>query len=101
MATSLTIEIIQIIKNIPAGKVLTYGQVAAAAGNNRAARQVARILHSSTKKHALPWHRIVGKNGMISFAPGKGYEVQKKLLEKEGIIFMNAKIDLDIFGWKI
>ena len=54
-----TERVIQIIQSIPAGRVMTYGQVAAAAGNRRGARQVARILHTMSQKHALPWHRII------------------------------------------
>ncbi|UCC21332.1 MAG: MGMT family protein, partial [Promethearchaeota archaeon] len=46
MPTDFTERIIQIIKNIPKGKVLTYGFVAKLAGNPRAARQVSWILHS-------------------------------------------------------
>jgi len=91
---------IEIIKRIPKGKVATYGQIAAYAGSNRAARQVARILHSSSRKENLPWHRVVNSKGGISLEPGSGYEVQKSLLEKEGIIFKKDNcIDLKRFLW--
>ncbi|MDP4172315.1 MAG: MGMT family protein, partial [Bacillota bacterium] len=49
----------EIIKQIPAGKVMTYGQVARVAGSPRAARQVVRILHSMSEKYSLPWHRVL------------------------------------------
>ena len=93
-------RVIDIIKSIPAGKVATYGQIAAYAGNYRAARQVAFILHSSSRKENLPWHRVVNSKGSISLKPSHGYEIQKKLLKKEGIIFKkNNCIDLKRFQW--
>jgi methylated-DNA-protein-cysteine methyltransferase-like protein len=92
---------IEIIKRIPKGKVATYGQIAAYAGNPRGARQIAYILHSSSRKENLFWHRVVNSKGGISLKPGSGYEVQKKLLEKEGIIFKeNNCIDLKRFLWR-
>jgi len=66
---------------------LTYGLVAAMAGNPRAARQVARILHSSSRKHGLPWHRVINSRGTISLPRGNGYEEQKEMLLSEGIVF--------------
>jgi methylated-DNA-protein-cysteine methyltransferase-like protein len=91
----------RIIKGIPRGKVATYGQIAALAGNHRAARQVAWILHSSSEKENLPWHRVVNSQGGISLKPRRGYEVQKALLIKERIEFdENDRIDLDDYLWK-
>jgi methylated-DNA-protein-cysteine methyltransferase-like protein len=87
---------IRIIQGIPAGHVMTYGQVAAAAGSPRGARQVVRVLHSMSKKFELPWHRIINAQGEISFAAGD----QRELLEMEGIIFKdNGKIDLTVYRW--
>ncbi len=100
MLKSFYQRVIDIIKNIPQGKVATYGQIAAYAGNRRAARQVAYILHSSSRKEDLPWHRVVNNKGSISLKPGHGYEIQKKLLKKEGITFKeNNCIDLKRFLW--
>lgn len=97
-----TERVIHIIQSIPAGKVMTYGQVAAAAGNPRGARQVARILHSMSKKHELPWHRIINAQGGISTpenADNKGIH-QREMLEIEGVEFgLNDKVDLSIYRW--
>ena len=91
-----------LIKNIPFGKVATYGQIARYAGNPRAARQVAWILHSCSQKDNLPWHRVINSKGKISLPPGGGYETQKKLLELEGIEFKkNNSIALDVYLWNI
>lgn len=89
-----------VIKKVPKGKVATYGQIAALAGNPRAARQVVRILHSSSEKDKLPWHRIVNRQGRISLKRGYGYEIQRELLRQEGIKFdENDTIDFDRYLW--
>lgn len=91
-----TERVIQIIQSIPAGRVMTYGQVAAAAGNRRGARQVARILHTMSQKHALPWHRIINAKGEISFTENH----QRAHLEAEGITFgLTGKVDLPLYRW--
>ncbi len=92
---------IHIIKNIPKGKVLTYGFIAKLAGNPRAARQVSWVLHSSSKKHHLPWHRVISSNGSLSMKSIEDRQYQKKLLELEDIMFLdNFKIDLEKYLWK-
>ncbi|MGB2697676.1 MAG: MGMT family protein [Candidatus Zixiibacteriota bacterium] len=101
MTNSFHQRVIDIIKSIPKGKVATYGQIAALEGNPRGARMVVRVLHSSSKKEKLPWHRVINSKGKISLSPGSGYEVQKVLLEKEGIIFkQDDSIDLSRFLWR-
>ncbi|MFX1511883.1 MAG: MGMT family protein [Promethearchaeota archaeon] len=100
MIDSFTERVKTLIKEIPTGKVATYGQIATYAGNHRAARQVAWILHSSSRKDRLPWHRVINSKGRISLPKGHGYESQKEMLESEGIIFDEKdKIDLDQFLW--
>lgn len=100
MTSPFTAKVIEIIASIPAGKVSTYGIIAAHANNRRGARQVARILHSSSAKHDLPWHRVVNRNGQISQLPGQGYERQMKMLLAEGIIFDDRKrIDFSKYLW--
>jgi len=98
---TLSESIIDYLKQIPYGRVASYGQIAALAGNPRAARQVVRLLHTSTTKHSLPWHRVVNSKGTISLKPGSGYEIQKSMLENEGIEFTKTgKIDFNRFLWK-
>jgi methylated-DNA-protein-cysteine methyltransferase-like protein len=102
MPSEFSLKAIKIMKNIPGGKVVTYGQVATYAGNNRGARQIVRLLNSSWEKEQLPWHRVINSKGKISLTPGDGYELQKMLLENEGIQFdENDLIDLSRFGWNI
>ncbi len=100
MPTEFTESVIKILKKIPKGKVATYGQIAALAGSPRAARQVVRILHSSSEKYNLPWHRVINSQGKISLKPNQGYEIQKALLSKEKVKFsLSEQIDLKKYQW--
>jgi methylated-DNA-protein-cysteine methyltransferase-like protein len=99
-SSSFTQRVKNIIKKIPRGKVATYGQIAALAGNYRAARQVVWTLNSSSRKDKLPWHRVVNSKGQISLKPNCGYEVQKELLQKEGVKFSKSgNIDFKLYLW--
>ncbi len=101
MATEFTEAVIALLKKIPKGKVATYGQIATLAGSPRAARQVVRILHSSSKKHNLPWHRVINSQGKISLLPNQGFEIQKALLIKEKVKFsLSGTINLKKFLWE-
>lgn len=98
---SFTQRVKDIIKKIPRGKVAAYGQIATCAGNPRATRMVVWILNSSSQKDQLPWHRVINSKGQISLKPGQGYEIQKMLLQKEGVEFdNNNSINFDIYLWK-
>jgi methylated-DNA-protein-cysteine methyltransferase-like protein len=89
------------IKAIPRGGVATYAQIAALAGNHRAARQVVRVLHASSEKDRLPWHRVINSRGGISLARGRGFEEQKRLLLHEGVrVSRLGRIDLEEFRWE-
>lgn len=97
-----TERVVQIIGDIPAGRVMTYGQVAGAAGNPRGARQVVRVLHSMSAKYDLPWHRIINAQGGISTPSDREEKggLQRELLEAEGVEFMaNGKVDLQVYRW--
>ncbi len=97
--TDFTKKVIDIIGSIPTGKVMTYGQIAAVAGNPWGARQVARILHSMSNRYDLPWHRVVNAKGGISLK-GEGELLQESLLKDEGVCFFNGFIDLSVYGYE-
>jgi methylated-DNA-protein-cysteine methyltransferase-like protein len=102
MPTPFTTRIIDIIQQIPLGRVLTYGAIATLASNPRAARQVVRILHSSSSKHDLPWWRVVNSHGKIALKGPQEYQQQKQILSSEGITFgQNDLIDLGRYLWDI
>jgi len=89
-----------LVLSVPFGRVATYGQIAVLAGNPGGARQVAWILHASSRKYGLPWHRIVNSRGGISLKPGCGYEAQRDLLMQENIgPDESGIVDLDRFLW--
>lgn len=76
----------EFVKRVPAGRVVTYGDVARAIGSPRASRQVGWALHCNPQQGVIPCHRVVFADG--SLAPGfafGGREVQKAILESEGI----------------
>lgn len=100
MKTTFHQRLVGLIKKIPQGKVATYGHIARMAGNPRAARQVVWVLNSYWKKEKLPWHRVINSRGQISLKPGQGYELQKSLLEKEGVLFDDHnRVNLERFLW--
>lgn len=74
------------VRQIPEGKVATYGQIALAAGAPRAARQVGYALHVNPQPGIIPCHRVVNRFGSLApaFAFG-GKEVQAALLLAEGV----------------
>jgi len=99
--SNFTENIIKIIKQIPRGKVSTYRKIAILAGNPRSARQVSWILHSSSKKYKLPWHRVINSKGIIAMNSVDDKNTQKKMLEKEGIEFISDfKVNLKKFQWQ-
>ncbi len=101
MYTEFTRRVIDTIKAIPPGKVLTYGAVATLSGSPRGARQVVRILHSLSEKEGLPWHRVISAGGKISLPSLEGREEQASLLRTEGVIVSDDfRVDLAAFHWR-
>lgn len=95
-----TRRVIDIIKGIPAGYVMTYGQIAQLAGSARAARQVVRILHSMSTSYELPWHRVVNAKGEIAIKDDESRFKQTVYLREEGVIpGENGLIDLDKYRY--
>ncbi len=82
---------------IPAGRVATYGQLAAVAGGCTP-RMAGYAMASVRPEDNVPWHRVINGQGRISARPGA--EVQRTMLEAEGVMFSPAGvIDLKRFGW--
>ncbi len=99
--TPFTRQVKAILRRIPRGRVATYGQIAALAGRDRAARGIAWILHSSSNAAGLPWHRVIGGEGRISLRRGRGFEEQKRRLASEGIaVGRGGRIDLKRYRWE-
>lgn len=95
-----TERVVEIIKSIPKGYVMTYGQIAACAGSPRGARQVVRILHSLSAKHDLPWHRVVNARGEVAIQEEESRYMQKLYLENEHVeIGLDGRIDLEAYRY--
>lgn len=80
MATTFEAAVLAVLDALPAGEVITYGEVAAEAGRPGAARAVGRIM--ATSDAGVPWWRVVAADGRL--APGKEAE-QRRRLRAEGV----------------
>ncbi len=89
------------VRLIPEGKVATYGQIAKLVGYPRHARQVGYALARLDQDSNVPWHRVINAKGMISPRGFEGSDdLQRILLEEEGVVFIEGKISLKEFQWK-
>jgi methylated-DNA-protein-cysteine methyltransferase-like protein len=99
---SLNEMIYAVVRQVPAGRVTTYGTVAKLVAG-ATARIVGYAMAATPKGSNVPWQRVINSQGKISpHGYGYGSTIQRKLLEEEGIVFdEKGKIDLDRFGWPI
>ncbi len=96
VSDSPTKRIYAAVKKIPYGRVATYAQIAEIAGNSKMSRAVGNALHKNPDPDNIPCYRVVNSKGELAgcFAFG-GAGVQAKLLEAEGIIVTDGKVDLN------
>lgn len=94
-------RIYDVVRQIPEGKVASYGQVAALAGNKRWARVVGYALHVNPDPEGIPCYRVVTKDGNVSeaFAFGGGNR-QIELLKAEGVHFENGHVIMSEYQWE-
>lgn len=86
---------------IPAGKVVSYGELAALAGLGRAARWVGRTLSQLPADTRLPWHRVLGAGGRLSLPAGSpSGDEQRARLRSEGLTIRNNRVDMNRHGWR-
>lgn len=97
---TLNDKIYNIVKQIPYGKVATYGQIAALCGNPHYARAVGNALHKNPNPDEIPCYRVVNSKGELAphFAFG-GAEAQAMLLEAEGVKVNNGIVNLKEYQW--
>lgn len=92
-------KVYNLVSKIPKGKVTTYGALASLIGTDP--RVIGFALHANKDTENVPCHRVINSKGKISsgFAFG-GPEIQKKMLEKEGVEFdQKQTINLNKFGY--
>lgn len=88
------------LMSIPAGKVITYGQLAALAGLPGAARLAGTVLCGLPENTELPWHRVINAQGKISLPQDTAaHKKQWQRLQAEGVEIKNGKISLRIYGY--
>src|SRR5436853_4779736 len=94
-------RIIDAVKRIPRGRVSTYGGIAELAGMEGHARQVGYALHDLPAESGVPWHRVINAKGEISArSNGDSHELQRMLLEAEGVEFdLAGRVDLKKYRW--
>src|SRR6476619_1364625 len=90
-----------IVRRIPRGRVATYGQIAELAGLEGHARQVGYALHALPSSMKIPWHRVINSRGEVSpRSGGDSHELQRKLLEAEGVEFdARGRVNLNVYRW--
>ena len=95
-------KVYDVVKKVPKGKVITYGQVAILCGSPRASRAVGYALHSNPAPDKIPCYRVVNRFGRLSdsFAFG-GIDRQKALIEQDGVVVSEDYfVNLLIYGIK-
>jgi methylated-DNA-protein-cysteine methyltransferase-like protein len=92
----------RVVRRIPAGRVATYGQIAAIAGMPGAARQVGWALNALGDEDDVPWQRVINARGEISARGIREIEdLQRSLLESEGVSFdAKGRVDLGRYAWR-
>jgi methylated-DNA-protein-cysteine methyltransferase-like protein len=95
-------KVYRLVRQVPPGKVTSYGAVARMLGNPRAARTVGWALHSIPEDSDVPWQRVINSQGRISTSCREhGAGRQRELLEGEGVEFdERGDVDWDRFGWE-
>lgn len=90
-----------VMAQIPPGKVISYGELAALAGLGRAARWVGRTLSQLPDDTRLPWHRVLGAGGRLSLPVGSpSGDEQRARLRDEGLTVRNNRVDMRRHGWR-
>ena len=88
------------IASIPRGRVSSYGEIAQRAGLPGRARLVGKIL-GDAGVDGLPWHRVLRSSGQSAFPAGsRGFREQSQRLRTEGVVVVNGRVNLQLFGWQ-
>lgn len=98
-SASIRQKIYAMVSRIPEGTVATYGQIAERVGVGP--RQVGRALAEMPGDAICPWHRVINARGVVSPRSGSrlAHLKQRRLLEREGIVFRSGRVDLETYRW--
>ena len=89
----------QFVKQIPRGRVITYGALARALRLPGGARTAGRAMAATPSGKGIPWHRVVGARGKLLIREPYA-SLQRKLLESEGVKLLESRVDLKLHVWK-
>lgn len=92
-------QVYALVAQIPKGRLMAYGQIAALCGRPRGAWEVGQIAHFGPTE--LPWHRVVNKQGGLAVGWPGGLGIQRQLLEGEGVkVSENNQVDIANLQWR-
>ncbi len=91
--------VFRFVKQIPRGRVLTYGALAKALRLPGGARSAGRAMAATPSGKGIPWHRVLGEHGKILIREPFA-SLQRKLLESEGVAILESRVDLKRHLWK-
>jgi len=91
--------VFRFVKQIPRGRVLTYGALARVLRLPGGARSAGRAMAATPSGKGIPWHRVIGERGKILIREPYA-SLQKKLLESEGVTIIESRVDLKRHLWK-
>ncbi|HKV61599.1 MAG TPA: MGMT family protein [Candidatus Acidoferrum sp.] len=91
--------VFRFVKQIPRGRVLTYGALAKALRLPGGARSAGRAMAATPSGKGIPWHRVLGERGKILIREPYA-SLQRKLLESEGVTIIESRVDLKRHLWK-
>lgn len=103
-------QIWRIIRQVPRGRVASYGQISdevlaqipADQRGRCTARLVGYALHGLPPQSTVPWHRVINAQGRISFPPRSApYRRQREKLEAEGVVFLRGRVNLKRYSWQV
>jgi methylated-DNA-protein-cysteine methyltransferase related protein len=90
--------VFDVVGQIPTGRIMTYGQIAALCGSPRAARMVGGLAHFGPEE--LPWHRVVNKSGGLAGGFPGGRSEQAERLKLEGVeVSADMTVDVTTLLW--
>jgi methylated-DNA-protein-cysteine methyltransferase-like protein len=92
-------KVYRLVKSVPRGRVITYGDIARLARLRGGAREAGHAMAASPNGAGIPWHRVVGAGGKLLIREPMAAK-QLRLLQVEGAIFNGHRIDLSACGWK-
>ena len=94
------LPVYRLVKRIPRGRVITYGDVARALRLPGGARTAGRALAACPSGKGIPWHRVVAAGGRLLIREPDA-TLQRQLLRADGVTFLGARINLQQHAWKI